>query len=421
MNYYNRLKSGLFLPALMCGVSGFFYIYDYFIQVSPSVITHELMKTWSLNVAQLGTLLSFFLVAYMAMQLPAGFLLSRFGVRKTMATMVFISSLGLLIFSLAHAYWLASFGRALMGAGCAFAYLGVLNLSAQWLPHRYYAMIAGVISLAGALGSSFAQAPMAYWSAHYAWKHIFLYTAVIGFLLSLLYWLVIRDNKDYQFNIKEEPPRWNMVFTLFRSKQAVTCFIISFCAWTPVIGIAGLWAVPYLVKVQQLDTQSVGEHLAFFWIALGVGSPLFGFITAHVKDFSKPISVCFALGALGFVGFLIPCSHNIWLLDISLVCLGLACAAQALSFGALKSHVTRSEFGCASSICNLSAIFAGFVVKVSAGYVLHGMNPSLGNNMIKFSYVSYLAAFSIVGFFLLVGLLLSLFSLNGRRTQPSAR
>ena len=110
---------------------------------------------------------------------------------------------------------------------------------------------------------------------------------------------------------------------------------------------------------------------------------------------------------------MIPCSHNIWLLDISLLCLGLACSAQALSFGALKNHVTQSEFGCASSICNLSAIFAGFVVKVSAGYVLHYMNATLGNNMIQFSYVSYLAAFSIVGIFLLIGLISSVFVLKG--------
>ena len=45
-----------FSPYLICSLAAFFYVYDYFIQVSPAVMTHQLMQTFQIGAAGLGLL-----------------------------------------------------------------------------------------------------------------------------------------------------------------------------------------------------------------------------------------------------------------------------------------------------------------------------------------------------------------------------
>ena len=85
---------------LMFTLALLFYIYDYFIQVSPAVMTHQLMESLSIGAAELGLLGAFFYYSYTLMQLPAGFLLDRFGVKKIISFSAFISAVGVLLFSI---------------------------------------------------------------------------------------------------------------------------------------------------------------------------------------------------------------------------------------------------------------------------------------------------------------------------------
>ncbi|MCB1827073.1 MAG: MFS transporter, partial [Coxiellaceae bacterium] len=40
----------------ICCLASLFYLYDYFIQVAPSVMTHQLMQSFSIGAAKLGAL-----------------------------------------------------------------------------------------------------------------------------------------------------------------------------------------------------------------------------------------------------------------------------------------------------------------------------------------------------------------------------
>ena len=413
MKYTDQIRSRLWLAATLCGLAGLFYVYDYFIQVSPSVITDELMQALSVNVAQLGTVLASFSFVYVLMQIPAGMLLSKYGVRRIFSLMVVVSSLGVFLFSSAHNPWTAAAGRGLIGAGAAFAFLGVLNLAAQWLPHRYFSLTAGIVAFAGCLGSIAGQAPMSHMLNYLTWREVFFYAGILCLILSVIYWLTLRDNKLY-LPKRRESDQWVVLRRVLRNKQAWYSFLLSFCAWASVGGFAALWAVPYLVRTQGLTTTQAGSHLIWFWLALGLGSPIFGYITAHVRDITRPTSVCFFMGILGFIGVMWIHPNQLWWLDISLLLLGSASSGNALSFGVLKNQVTKKEFGTASGINNLAAILAAAMLQVAGGFILHALNPGNGKMTASFSTASYMLAFAPVGLFLVIGFLTSVFLLNGK-------
>ena len=56
-----------------------FLIFEMAVQVSPSVMTKQLMQDFSINAAALGWMSSVYFYSYTIMQIPSGLLYDRFG------------------------------------------------------------------------------------------------------------------------------------------------------------------------------------------------------------------------------------------------------------------------------------------------------------------------------------------------------
>ena len=59
-----------------------------------------------------------------------------------------------------HTLWLACVGRALMGAGAAFAAVSCFKLASQWFSPKRFALISGMFMTAAMLGAVGGQMPL---------------------------------------------------------------------------------------------------------------------------------------------------------------------------------------------------------------------------------------------------------------------
>jgi len=98
-------------------ISAGFLFYKYLIQVSPSVMTHDLMRAFQVNGAGLGNLSAFYFYAYLLMQIPVGVMIDKYSPRLLTTLAIILCSLATFVFSHTHTLWLACLSRALMGAG----------------------------------------------------------------------------------------------------------------------------------------------------------------------------------------------------------------------------------------------------------------------------------------------------------------
>ena len=73
------LRSGYPWLIVCCGM--LFYCYNYFLRVSPSIMQSELSQAFHITATQFGTLAAFYYYAYTPMQVPAGMIYDKFGVR----------------------------------------------------------------------------------------------------------------------------------------------------------------------------------------------------------------------------------------------------------------------------------------------------------------------------------------------------
>ena len=123
---------------LICSLGALFYLYDYFIQVTPSVMKPWLMHDFQLNAADFSLLGACFLIPYALMQIPAGLLLDRYGARRLLTVAALLSAIALALFSSTASFSLALGCRALLGCAAAVSFISAIYLIANWFSHRWF-------------------------------------------------------------------------------------------------------------------------------------------------------------------------------------------------------------------------------------------------------------------------------------------
>jgi predicted MFS family arabinose efflux permease len=137
------------------------YLAGFFQRVAPAVMTQELMAEFFLAAAGLGNLSAFYLYGYVAMQIPTGLMVDRYGARRVLATGAAVASIGGLLFAVAPNLYVAYLGRLLIGGSVGVAWVGTLKLAAHWLPAQRFALASGLALAAGMSGAVSAGVPLA--------------------------------------------------------------------------------------------------------------------------------------------------------------------------------------------------------------------------------------------------------------------
>src|SRR5689334_12803121 len=102
-------------PYIVCLVSGLFILYKYLLQISPSVMTNDLMRVFHLSGGGLGNLAACFFYSYLLMQIPSGLILDRYSPKRVMVSMIVLGALFTGWFAWASSAMTAGIARAGIG------------------------------------------------------------------------------------------------------------------------------------------------------------------------------------------------------------------------------------------------------------------------------------------------------------------
>ena len=175
------------------GLAASFFLAEYFVRVSPSVMVEPLMRAFNVNAFGLGSLSAFFYYAYVAMQLPVGTLIDRFGARRLLTVMAALCGLSTLLFAHATHLNVAELARLLMGFSAAFAFVGALKLANTWFPAARFGVLAGTTQALGMLGAAIGEGPVSVLVAHVGWRAALHVIGGVLLLLALLIGFIVRD------------------------------------------------------------------------------------------------------------------------------------------------------------------------------------------------------------------------------------
>lgn len=348
-----------------------FLFFEMGVQVSPSVMTNELMSDLHMGLLGLGLMSGFYFYTYTLMQIPSGMLFDRYRPRYVITISIVICSLGCLAFSAATNIYLGSLARMLMGFGSAFAFVAVLVVTADLFSSRYFAFITGITQMLAAFGAMSGQMPLSFAVERFGWRHTMIILAFIGFSLAVFVWLVLNYEKEVLSTASAKQKTVEYRFrNILLNKQTWFIALYACFLWAPMSGFASLWGVPFLQKVYHLSHASAALVCSMMWFGLAAASPLLGWLSTNYASRVWPLALSSLLGAIFFAILLTFHFSVLSLLMVIVFICGAACSGQALSFTVIKEINAPQQRGAAIAFNNMAVVISGAIFQPLLGRLL---------------------------------------------------
>lgn len=355
-------------------IAAFFYLYEYVLRASPSVMTNQLMQDFAITSTTLGLLSSMYYYAYTPLQIPCGIIVDRLGARFVITISCALCIIGSFLFAIGESLTAAYLGRFLMGAGSACAFLSTLKLVSDWFPPKYFAVLSGMTTMMGiAVGGGFVGKPFALFVHSVGWRQSMLWCAIFGIAVMLICWIIIKNAPQGADEIHKGTTSTSTIFKdvaiLMRSRQTWLVSLFGCLFYVPVSVFSELWAIPYLMQKYALDNSSAASISVFLILGKGVGAPGIAMIS-NILESRKRVMYWGSFGAsIAFlIAILLPVSP---LLMKSLLFFAGACAgAQVLCF-AVNQEINPHEISATTvGFTNTIVMLSGIVFQPLLGALL---------------------------------------------------
>jgi MFS family permease len=279
--------------ALIAALMGM-HVMSQFLRNSVGVIAPNLAQDVGLGAAGIGLLSSAFFLSFAAAQIPVGIAIDRYGPRRVMASSVAIMVAGVLVFALGPDAQALILGRVLMGLGCSSFFMGPLVVYSRWFPPERFSTLTGLQLGVSGLGMLAATAPLAYGTATIGWRASFLIIAVVGSVLGLVMFLVVRDDPPGRARprgTESLAEGLRGVGRVIRTPSFVPVFLMHLCGYSALVTVLGLWAGPYLSHIYGYDIEGRGNLLfllAFVFVTMNL---VWGPADRLFQSYKRPVLI----------------------------------------------------------------------------------------------------------------------------------
>ena len=351
-----------------------FLAFEMALQVSPSVMTHELMQDLQVDAIGLGLMSSFYYYTYAAMQVPAGILFDRFHVVKLVIIALLICMAGAFCFASSHGLWLGAIARLLMGFGSAFAFVAVLIVAARSFPQQHFALLVGIAQLLAALGAMSGGLPLAHGVAQLGWRLTMFTFMAIGALLILLIVLLSDHFQPQPEQIQQQSP-WRGLASVLRNKQLLFTACYACLSWAPMTAFASLWGVPFIQANYGFSPALAASLCSLVWLGVGLGSPFFGWLSDYTYSRRPWLLLFGVIGCAAMLALLYLPNLSVLSVALLLLLLGAASSGQALSFAVVRDNSNRYNRATAIGLNNMAVVVSGALFQPLVGILLHWHAP----------------------------------------------
>lgn len=387
-----------------------FYLYEYVLQVSPSVMSQEIMATYKVEATGLGLISACYFYSYAFMQLPAGLLFDCYGPRRVITSAILFCVFGALFFACTTSIFMACLGRFLIGIGSAFSFIGVLVLVSRWFKPSQFALLAGISQAGSSLGAIFGEYPLSKLSSLIGWRQSMFVLAAIGLILAALVWMIIRDapylgrkNQRTVSALKE----WRKLLIVMRKPQTWWIGLYAGTSWTPIAIFAVLWGVPYLSELKSISIEKSAALCSIIWVAIGVASPILGWFSDKISNRRYPLMLSSIMGLIASLILFNADVLSLFWVVLGLILLGAAAAGQTLSFSVVKESNLPEYIGSACGFNNMSVLVGAALFQPIYGLILkYYGNVHYVGAVPVYSSGAYKLGFTMIPLIYLAGLLI---------------
>jgi MFS family permease len=386
-----------------------FLFYKYIIQNFPSVMSTQLMTDFNLHGVGLGMLSGGYFWTYLITPLFVGAIIDRYGARWVSTLAILSCAIGVYWFSQIQDLNMAIVTRAIMGFGVSFATIAYMKLAANWFSPKKYPLLIGLVVTAAMAGAVFGQMPLAWLVKQVGWRNSLSDIGIAGFVLALLFLLIVREKPDELDNpeLVEPPITLADIAQIFKSPQNWLLFFYNGLAFSPIVIFGGLWGNPFLQVAYSMDAVKASSLISLIFIGLGVGGPVFALISERLNTRRNLMAYSTLVSALSMILVLYCHPMPIWLVGALLFTFGFSLGAFSLVFVIGKEINPLKLAGTAIAMINASDALLDAITEPAVGKLLDVLDPQIGVAGIHvFSLHSYHLALGLLPLYQIVSVIL---------------
>lgn len=413
-----EIKQGI-MPWLVWGVACLFYFHQYFLRVSITGMEQTLQENAHLTATMLSNVTASFFYAYIIVQVPGGVLADHYGAKPLLIIATLITSIGCMIFSMAHSVFLLELGRVFMGAGAAFAVVISLMLGRAWFSHKNFVILNGLTLTVGTLGAVLGGAPFAELIHFIGWRPIMIVAGFVSIGLAILAVTVVSNSPKALVKPRKKVSwrkTWRGVKEVLNNRQVWLSGLYTGSLFLPIASFACLWGVPFLMTRYNIGVKEASSAMALMFIGLGLGGPIIGWLANQTRRYVRimrigsVMSLLLMLMTIYFDPISMPVMFTIMFF------LGFFLGSSSLAFVVVRESTRGYDSGMAFSLTNVFQLSSGAISLPIIGHILDtNWSGEIVNNAHVYLLSNYHKALLIMPISIAISLLFSLFICEPKR------
>ena len=266
-----------------------------------ATLTPVLTTEFDLTAGNLGLLAGGYFLGFSLMQIPAGFLLDKYGPKKIVAYLLLIALISTVSFAFAKNFTGLLISRFFIGVGVSVCLMGPLTGYRVWFEEKYQQRANSWMLMVASFGFVISTLPVQVLLPMIGWRSIFLLIAFLILLSIILIVLFIPSwNSPTQNQISNKTGKFSDVW---KNKFFISLMPLAFFNYGGVQAIQTLWAGPWMLNVTGYTPLDSATGL--FWINITM---LIAFL---VWGYVLPKLSYYGIDSMKIVKFGLPISYLI--------------------------------------------------------------------------------------------------------------
>lgn len=345
----------------------FFVLFQFFLQLSSGVVIGAIMQELQLSALEAGIISSAFYYVYTSMQIPVGMLFDRKSTRLLLAANALLCGIGCLFFAQSENLIQLIIGRLLIGAGSAFAFVGLSHLLRQHFPLKQFGFLIGLSETLGFLATMFGMIAMGSMINQWGWRSFISYSAIISLIISYLCWQYIPNLSPE--GTKTPKHRQQLLNILSNTKAWINGIFVGL-SFIVITVFGAMWAVPFIQLKLACSLKQASVVDAMIFLGAAVSCPLFGKL-ASLFSRRKPLMLASCLStALLLVLVLYLPIHSASVLALLMFMIGVCCGAYMLAFSIANELAPSDSLSTCTGFTNTLAMLTAPLMQPLIGYLL---------------------------------------------------
>ena len=247
--------------------------------LSVAIATKDFVNFFGLTNAQRGDLSSAFFWSYAFLQIPAGAMADRFGVKVPLAIGFLVWSLVSAATGMATALWQVFALRVMLGIGEAIITPGALRWIRFNVEEKQRGFVVGIFFAGAKLGPAVGTYAAVWLLQTYGWREMFIILG-LGCLVWLIPWWLLAKNDDRQIEATQLKTSTTAAvpFGHVFKTPAIYGIIIGTFAYNYFNYFCLTWLPAYFVEQWKMSLTSMGWYTAFSFSGMAFVAIAAGFV-----------------------------------------------------------------------------------------------------------------------------------------------